>query len=107
MDFNFNSVFDDMIRVFEENLSGEGAHILIIGKDLLEQSKAKLEKLAAMFLAGSIDNDQLVLRYADVKMTIANELLAEEVEIKAKAQKAINGAIDVLTSALFKMKLIP
>jgi hypothetical protein len=102
MDFNFNSVFDDMIRVFEENLSGEGEHILIIGKDLLEQSKAKLEKLAVMFLAGSIDKDQLELRYADVKMTIENELLAEEVEIKAKAQKTINGAIDVLTSALFK-----
>jgi predicted adenine nucleotide alpha hydrolase (AANH) superfamily ATPase len=33
-------------------------------------------------------------------MTMENQLLAEEVRIKATAQKAINSATDVLTSAL-------
>ena len=33
-------------------------------------------------------------------MTLENKFLAEEAEIKSAVQKAINDAIDVLTSAL-------
>ena len=107
MDFNFEKTFNDMINVFTSNLAGESEHLIVFGQDLLKQSKTKLETLSGMFISGSIDKEQLDLRIHDVKMTIENQLLAEEVRVKATAQKAINGAIDVLTSALSTALKLP
>ena len=103
MDFNFENVFNDMNKAFTDGLSGEGEHIVTFGRDILDQTKTKLEQLSTRLLAGSIDKDQFDLRIGDIKMTMEDALLAEEVTIKASAQKAINGAIDVLTSALLNV----
>jgi hypothetical protein len=100
MEFNFDNVFKDMTKAFTDGLSEEGEHIKIAGQDILDQTKARLENLATLFLAGSIDKEHFDLDIEDIKMTMENQLLAEEVRIKATAQKAINGAIDVLTTAL-------
>lgn len=100
MDFNFDIVFKDMTKALTDGLAEEGGHIKTTGQAILDQSKSQIENLAALLLAGSIDKEHFDLHMEDVKMTMENQLLAEEVRIKATAQIAINGAIDVLTTAL-------
>jgi hypothetical protein len=107
MEFNFESVFNDMSKAFIAGLAGEGDHIMSAGQDILGQSKGRVGELSLMLISGTIDKEHFDLHMEDIKMTMENQLLELEASIKSSAQKAINGAIDVLTAALSKILKLP
>ena len=103
MSFNFDGIFNNMISVVKDNLSSGGEDILKYGQSIFENEKAKIEMLTSMLVAGSITQEDFNSRIDDVKITIEDQLLAEQTIAKSTAQKAINGAMDVLNGAILEI----
>lgn len=103
MGLNFNEVFDNMISVVKTNLVSGGQEMMKFGQSIFENQKSKIESLSIMLIDGDINQDGFNLRMEDVKTTIEDQLLAEQAIAKSTAQKAINGALDVLNGAILEI----
>jgi hypothetical protein len=89
-----------MISAAKDNLSAGGEDIVKYGQSVFENEKSKIETLTTLLISGSLSQDDFNSRIDDVKMTVESQLLAEQAIAKSTAQKAINAAMDVLSSAI-------
>ena len=103
MSLNFSEVFNEMFSVFKAQLIQGGNEVSAELQNILTQRKNKIEQITSMRMDGTLTEPEFESELEDEKKVLETQMLELKVIEKSSIQKAINGAIDVLTSAIKKL----
>ena len=100
MSVDITRVFKDMAKAAGQSLKDEGAELGAEIHAVLANNKASIAELVEARILGDINEEDFELELAREKVILEAELIAQEIAGKAAVQKAVNGAMQVLTSAV-------
>lgn len=100
MNFDINKVLGDMLAAMKNSLSDNWDEVQGPAKQFLENKKERLKLLSELRISGDLSQEKFESRLEDEKLILEAELNALAVVSKAIAQKAVNAAMDVLSSAV-------
>lgn len=103
MNLNIEEVLKEMLAVMSGVAKEHWKDVESVSTNFLNRKKERLEMLAKMRISGEITQARFESRLEDEKLILEAELNALAVLSKAITQKAVNGAIDVLTKAVEKV----
>ena len=100
MSIDIANLFQTMATSAGDELQEDGADI---GNNLLEilnNNKESLTELVEAHATGEIDQDEFDIELEREKSILEAEMISLEIASKAAIQKAVNSAINTLTSAV-------
>ena len=100
MDFDINEVLADMLTTIKNNVDENWDQVKDTSNQFLQNKKERLELLAELRISGELSEEKFQSRLKDEKLVLEAELHAIAVISKAIAQRATNGAIEVLEKAI-------
>lgn len=100
MSLDINKVFSDMAKVAGQSIEKDGPAISAGLTEVLKNNKQSIAELAKARAEGDINNEDFEMELAREKMIVQAEMISLEISSKAAVQKAINGAMEVLTKAI-------
>ncbi len=103
MNFNIDTVIDDMLNAIKEVAESDIKDIEGYLKQILEGEKDTLKELAVLRLSGQITDDEFNSEIESEKDTFKAQMEAITVMTLSTKQKAINAAIGVFTKAVMSL----
>ncbi|TXK76069.1 hypothetical protein [Mesonia sp. K4-1] len=100
MNFDINEVLADMLTKIKNNVDENWDQVKDTSNQFLQNKKERLELLAELRISGELSEEKFQSRLKDEKLVLEAELHAIAVISKAIAQRATNGAIEVLEKAV-------
>ncbi|WP_281560261.1 hypothetical protein [Thalassomonas sp. RHCl1] len=100
MSINISKVFKDMANIAGQSLQGEGVELGDEFSSVLERNKASIAELVEARTCGDINQEDFDVEIAREKEVLQAELIGLEIAGKAAVQKAVNSAMNVLSSAV-------
>ncbi|PZW42740.1 hypothetical protein LX95_01057 [Mesonia algae] len=100
MNFDINEVLADMLTKIKNNVDENWDQVKDTSNQFLQNKKERLELLAELRISGELSEEKFQSRLKDEKLVLEAELHAIAVISKAIAQRATNGAIEVLEKAI-------
>jgi len=100
MDFDINEVLANMLTTIKNNVDENWDQVKNTSNQFLQNKKERLELLAELRISGELSEEKFQSRLKDEKLVLEAELHAIAVISKAIAQRATNGAIEVLEKAV-------
>ncbi len=100
MNFDINEVLADMLTKIKNNVDENWDQVKDTSNQFLQNKKERLELLAELRINGELSEEKFQSRLKDEKLVLEAELHAIAVISKAIAQRATNGAIEVLEKAV-------
>ncbi len=100
MNFDINSVLNDMKNAASKAIQDNIENIPEYLKQIFENEKHSLKKLAEARLKNEITDEIFKNELEREKKVLEAEMLTIEIMSKALAQKAINAAMNVLINAI-------
>ncbi len=100
MNFDINEVLADMLTKIKNNVDENWDQVKDTSNQFLQNKKERLELLAELRISGELSEEKFQSRLNDEKLVLEAELHAIAVISKAIAQRATNGAIEVLEKAI-------
>ncbi|WDD98082.1 hypothetical protein [Thalassomonas actiniarum] len=100
MSIDISKVFKDMANIAGQSLQGEGVELGDEFRSALERNKASIAELVEARTFGDINQEDFDVEIAREKEVLQAELIGLEIAGKAAVQKAVNSAMNVLSSAV-------
>lgn len=100
MSIDFNSVFDDMVKSAGNAVEEGKEQFSEEMKKALLSNQVAIEELSQALMNGDIDQSEFEQELEREKQVLEAQLLGLEIQTKSQIQKAINAAMQVLTSAV-------
>jgi len=100
MSIDIGKTFIDMTKTAGQGLEKEGAAIGDNFSKVLINNKESLAELMQARVDGEINEEDFTIELEREKLIVEAEMINLEIASKAAIQKAVNGAMDVLTQAV-------
>lgn len=100
MNLDIGNLFKEMAKSASDTLQGEAANISGEMLSILENNKASIAELIEARTAGDINEEDFQIELDREKAVLEAELLSLQIIGKSAVQKAMNAAMDTLTSAV-------
>ncbi len=100
MSIDISKTFSDMAQVAGQSIEEGGAAVGSGITEVLNNNKQSLAELAQARVDSEINDEDFANELAREKLIVEAEMIALEIASKAAVQKAVNGAMDVLTKAV-------
>ena len=100
MSFNAEQAEKDMLASVQAVMGGEWSKIRDAMQQVLKDEREALQKIAAAYAAGKINDDDLKSQLEDERDTLKAGLSMVKAVSTAAIQKAVNAAIDTFWKAV-------
>lgn len=102
MNLDLNELANGLAGVLRKSINKDLPEIKEYAQRIVLSERQVLERLAQLFAAGEITEDELRSELQDEEATVKNQLLAIKEMSEAAAQRATNAALKFLGDALLK-----
>ncbi len=100
MNLDIGNLFKEMAATAGETLQGEGENLSGEVLSVLDKNRESIAELVVAVSNGDINEEELDIELQREKVILEAEMLSLEIVSKSAVQKAMNAAMDTLTSAV-------